>query len=290
MTKNGPYPWSRIEKWAKQLLEGMCQLHAKGLTLGTLCSGISMPTLVDTSDNIHFWRFKAKFKLGYQDGCYYPPEYGDLRDASQILMDAGDSPRLTPKADIFHLGMALWLMAENLPYGASPVCLRERCASSTKLSQCNESHRDPVALPPLPESIPQYHQETIRLCRAPNPNDRPAAWRLLKLFPVFKDSSYHPIESSKSRNLDFYNIYQCIWREDNVCSVCQQSARIATCYQCNVCQNGDFDVCINCFRRGVHCQSDNHLMVAMEPAPKWNVPEKFYSKQNADGTRDVIEI
>ncbi|KAL8924226.1 MAG: hypothetical protein Q9208_004190 [Pyrenodesmia sp. 3 TL-2023] len=56
-------PWHLRQKWARQLVEGVHQLHSKGFVAGTLFSAKS-PVLIDATQNIEFWWLKNKFKPG----------------------------------------------------------------------------------------------------------------------------------------------------------------------------------------------------------------------------------
>jgi hypothetical protein len=67
---------------------------------------------------------------------------------------------------------------------------------------CDESHIDPIALPRLPENIPLYYRDIIDACRAEEPNERPAAWRLLELFPSTSNSESSQTEDSKPESMD----------------------------------------------------------------------------------------
>ena len=108
--------WKRRENWAKQLVEGVSQVHSKGLVIGTLWIYRPIPVLIDSSDCLYFGRFKDNFITGYTLGCYYPPEFRHLRNIFRSTNEA-DCPNVTPKTKIFHPGMLLRFLAENLQRG-----------------------------------------------------------------------------------------------------------------------------------------------------------------------------
>ncbi|KAI4198272.1 MAG: hypothetical protein LQ346_002812 [Caloplaca aetnensis] len=67
-------PWHQREKWARQLVEGVHQLHSKGFVAGKLFS-IKSPVLIDATQTIQFWCVKSKFQPGRWLGDWYPPEF-----------------------------------------------------------------------------------------------------------------------------------------------------------------------------------------------------------------------
>jgi hypothetical protein len=200
MTQYRFFPWKRREKWARQLLERVSQVHSRGFVVGTL-GFPRLPVLIYSLDCLQVWDFKNKFVMGHVLGCYYPPKFRHFRKVSPSTNEA-ECPNVTPKTDIFHLGLILWLLAENLPrVRVSPVCMREGC--NMQLGHfCDESHIDPIALPRLPENIPLYYRDIIDACRAEEPNERPAAWRLLELFPSTSNSESSQTEDSKPESMD----------------------------------------------------------------------------------------
>ncbi|KAK5464932.1 hypothetical protein LTS15_001495 [Exophiala xenobiotica] len=173
--------WEQREKWAMQLVEGLKALHSRGLVVGTL-GELEPPIIIDSHDRVLLWKFKETFNVGSKMVCYYPPEFGYLRFESQSTSQE-DSPPIKPKTDIFHLGLILWLFAEySSQANRSPVCIRNRCDAADEPCY-DECHLSPGNLPPLSEAIPQYYRDIVDMCRAEDPNDRPAAWRLLDMFP-----------------------------------------------------------------------------------------------------------
>ncbi|KAK0516928.1 hypothetical protein JMJ35_000083 [Cladonia borealis] len=105
-------PWERRERWAAQLVQGISRLHAHSFLVGGLCT-CNIP-LIDDTASVQFWSFRERFLTGRKTGAYYPPECLYIRDMPPTIEEA-DSPKLTSKTDIFHLGLMLWLLAENKP-------------------------------------------------------------------------------------------------------------------------------------------------------------------------------
>lgn len=289
-----PVPWRRREKWARQLIEGVRDVHSRGFVVGTLFRA-QVRILVDDSDRLEFFRFEKKYIMGYCLGSYYPPEALHYRNAPPS-MEQTNCPDLTPKFDIFHLGALLWLIAENRPRELpSLVCMREGC--HTNNTRCDESHVDPIALPRLPDSIPKYYRDIIDLCRAADPNDRPAAWRLLDLFlKGDSDNLSAATFQPKPPKLEEFDISSLRDSFDVVvdCDYCHMPVidgdRNVVYFHCNICREGDFDICRSCYEKGLHCNEQDHLLVEVEKTRTSIVTVKYHSRVKEAGRRDSIEI
>ena len=73
--------WTCRENLAKQLVEGVSQLHTRGFVVGILFSDRSL-LLVDGSNDLHFWHFRSKLAVG-NSSPWYPPEFRHLGNISQ---------------------------------------------------------------------------------------------------------------------------------------------------------------------------------------------------------------
>ncbi|KAI4156444.1 MAG: hypothetical protein L6R39_001115 [Caloplaca ligustica] len=279
--------WGRREKWARQLIEGVSQVHSQGFVAGALDNFLA-PT-IDISDNVNFRFFKKKFRTGRQSGCYYPPEFHHYRSLSSTLQEA-ECPDITSKTDIFHLGLRLWFLAEGgLSKHRSPVCMRGHCDETGLV--CDESHIDPIALPRLNEDVPKYFRDVVDACRARNPEDRPPARRLLELFPspnedcrvgqitVIDSDVTSDIASAGKPLSGGVSCNRC--RHDDI------SARL---YHCCVCARGDFDICQGCYDAGRHCLNKDHLLVELRNVDGNMVPWRYHSWTKSSGKRDIVEL
>jgi hypothetical protein len=103
--QNRSIPWKRREKWARQLVEKINKIHSKSLVIGTLWYQ-RLSVFIDNRDCIQFWRFQNKFHTSHVLEYYYPPEFRRFQNTSQSTPEA-ESPKVTPKTDIFQLGMVL---------------------------------------------------------------------------------------------------------------------------------------------------------------------------------------
>ena len=279
--------WERREKWARNLIEMVSLVHSKGFVVGTL-SSLWRRFLVDDLDFLHFWTFKKRFFMGNVLGCYYPPEYLHFQNIPPSTYEA-ECPKITPKTDIYHLGLFLWRLAENLlpPQQLSPVCTREGCNIPLG-SSCDPSHINPITLPRLRANIPQYYQDIINLCRAKDPNERPAAWRLLKLFPSRSDAESLETKASITQNLHT-NILGNAFSNHCFCDHCRKRVRLSF-FHCNTCQTGDYDICQVCFDKGLHCHDRDHWLVELKQTRGWIVAGKCYSCVQPSGQREIIDV
>ncbi|KAF2836087.1 hypothetical protein M501DRAFT_940449, partial [Patellaria atrata CBS 101060] len=94
-------PWKRRERWAKQIVQGLSEIHEAGFVQGDFTlSNI----VVDSNDN-------AKIIDINRRGCpvgWEPPEMSRLIESKQRI-----SIYIGVKSDLFQLGMVLWALAEE---------------------------------------------------------------------------------------------------------------------------------------------------------------------------------
>ena len=264
-------PWERREKWAFQLIQALSQLHKKGFVAGGITIWAA-PLVVESTDSVQFSYLKQRVVAGRTVGAYYPPEFRYVRDMSPTA-DAADSPLATSKMDIFHLGLMLWLLAENKPtLRASPVCMRMKCDWAND-SSCDLSHAEPVTLPQLPTSIPQYFRDMIDDCRAGSPSSRPAAWELLRRFPAASDRLHQPELSvpQKTPQWPGSGTLETGLRMSRVaCCICKLRPVPLPLFHCKVCDMDNFDLCQACFEAGRHCYNMDHYLVELEERVAWS--------------------
>ena len=269
------HPWHQSDSQERGFVVG-------GLTI------YSIPVIIDMTDSVHFWSFKKKLVTGRIVGAYYPPELCHVRDMSPTTIEA-DIPYVTPKTDIFHLGLLLWLMAENKHMTrASPVCMRKGC-DILKNSSCDLSHAEPVALPELPESVPLYYRNIVKLSRAEKPGDRPATRELLGMFPIASNFQEQPM-LRKPHSPNMSTLGNSLQIAKVACSICSERPLQLPIYHCNVCHLGDFDLCQTCHQGRAHCDDENHLLVELGHIGRRIVPRNYHSCVKSSGMRDVIEL
>ena len=142
-------PWHRREKWARQIVQGLSDIHEAGFVQGDFTlSNI----VIDENDYAQIIDVNRR-------GCpvgWEPPELGRLIDSGQRI-----SMCIGVKTDLFQLGMVLWAIAEEV----------------------DEPERVERPLPPMTDEIPAYYKRMVETCLSERPQGRSSAKRLLRQFP-----------------------------------------------------------------------------------------------------------
>ena len=148
--------WATKERWARQIVRGLADVHDSGFVQGDFTlSNI----VVDDADN-------AKIIDINRRGCpvgWEPPEATALIDAGhRITMYIG------VKSDLYQLGMVLWALAmeEDEP----------------------EGHGRPLMLGPEIK-VPDWYRQMTEMCLSADPKMRPQASSLLQMFPPAADDN-----------------------------------------------------------------------------------------------------
>ena len=148
----GQTSWGRRERWAKQIIRGLSEIHEAGFVQGDFTiSNI----VIDSKD-------RAKIIDINRRGCpvgWEPPEIGRLIENGQRI-----SMFIGVKTDLFQLGMVLWALAmeEDEP----------------------ERQEKPLLSHELPDEIPSYYRDLLSTCLSSRPADRLSAKELLDQFPA----------------------------------------------------------------------------------------------------------
>lgn len=142
--------WARRERWARQIVEGLSEIHEAGFVQGDFTlSNI----VIDDNDN-------AKIIDINRRGCpvgWEPPEATPLIESNQRI-----SMYIGVKSDLYQLGMVLWALAEQ--------------------EDEPEAHGRPLRLNEGLE-IPDWYRTVVSICLADDPRNRMQAVELLRLFP-----------------------------------------------------------------------------------------------------------
>ncbi|MCJ1476065.1 hypothetical protein MMC13_004730 [Lambiella insularis] len=147
----GSLAWARRERWAKQIVQGLSEIHEAGFVQGDFTlSNI----VIDEHDRANIIDINRR-------GCpvgWEPPEVAKLIECGQRI-----SIYIGVKSDLFQLGMVLWALAKEE----------------------DEPERQPrdLRLEGVGKEIPQYYRDLTNLCLSKQPRDRPSAKDLLALFP-----------------------------------------------------------------------------------------------------------
>ncbi|KAI0020546.1 protein kinase [Xylariomycetidae sp. FL0641] len=149
--KKQPLPWSTREKWARQIVQGLSDIHESGFVQGDFTlSNI----VIDEDDD-------AKIIDINRRGCpvgWEPPEATALIDSGQRI-----SMYIGVKSDLYQLGMVLWALAV--------------------LEEEPESHSRPLELDPGLPGVPPWYRRIVENCLHEEPRVRMQATALLTLFP-----------------------------------------------------------------------------------------------------------
>ncbi|KAI9821299.1 MAG: hypothetical protein M1827_004035 [Pycnora praestabilis] len=184
----GELPWKRRQRWAKQIVQGLSEIHEAGFVQGDFTlSNI----VIDDQDN-------AKIIDINRRGCpvgWEPPEIDDLIKAGQRI-----SMYIGVKSDLYQLGMVLWAIAE----------LQEE-----------PERQDRDSLDDFSSDIPEYYRDVVRKCLSHRPKHRVAASTLLTQFPTITAEHSRPVPhhyrnsiSSRSSEKRYIDPSQAVERED----------------------------------------------------------------------------
>lgn len=147
-------PWKTRERWARQIVEGLSDIHESGFVQGDFTlSNI----VIDNHDD-------AKIIDINRRGCpvgWEPPEATPLIERNQRI-----SMYIGVKSDLYQLGMVLWALAaqEDEP----------------------EAQGRPLILGPE-VNIPDWYRRVAEICLSNDPRMRLQASSLLQLFPPSAD-------------------------------------------------------------------------------------------------------
>lgn len=151
-------PWAMREKWARQIVQGLSDIHETGFVQGDF-----------TLSNIVIDHFgNAKIIDINRRGCpvgWEPPEATPLIDSNQRI-----SMYIGVKSDLYQLGMVLWALAT--------------------LEDEPEAHPRPLRIRPE-LNVPSWYREIVDICLHENPRVRLQATALLTKFPDMPYSETH---------------------------------------------------------------------------------------------------
>lgn len=147
----GQIPFARRELWAKQIVQGLCEIHESGYVQGDFTlSNI----VVDAEDNASIIDINRR-------GCpvgWEPPEIAQKIESNQRI-----SMYIGVKTDLYQLGMTLWALA----------------------MQEDEPERQPRPLfLGFDVDVPDYYRRIVDICLSPVPRHRLSAKELLSFFPA----------------------------------------------------------------------------------------------------------
>lgn len=150
--QRGQISFARRERWAKQIVQGLCEIHESGYVQGDFTlSNI----VVDADDNALIIDINRR-------GCpvgWEPPEIAQKIESNQRI-----SMYIGVKTDLYQLGMTLWALA----------------------MQEDEPERQPRPLfLGFDVDVPDYYRRLVDICLSPMPRHRLSAKELLSFFPSY---------------------------------------------------------------------------------------------------------
>ncbi|CUS14802.1 unnamed protein product [Tuber aestivum] len=155
--ERGRLSWETREKWAKQIVSGLSEVHEAGYVQGDFTlSNI----VIDENDD-------AKIIDINRRGCpvgWEPPEVTAMIDGLQRI-----GMYIGVKSDIFQLGMVLWGIAHEID---EP-----------------EAVKRPLGMGEAPGDVPDYFRDIVEACLSERPQGRPSAKDLISLFPEHSQPS-----------------------------------------------------------------------------------------------------
>lgn len=164
----GTLSWERRERWAKQIIGGLADIHEAGFVQGDFTVS---NVVVDQNDDAQIIDINRR-------GCpigWEPPEFIPKLDSKQRI-----SMFIGVKSDLFQLGMTLWAIA----------------------MEDDEPGRQlrPLHIP-IEMKVPDYYCDIVQICLSDKPRDRLSAKDLLTLFP--KEQHRTSLEDDMSRGGDY---------------------------------------------------------------------------------------
>ncbi|KAI2789156.1 hypothetical protein POX_e07184 [Penicillium oxalicum] len=148
--QRGQISFARRERWAKQIIQGLCEIHETGYVQGDFTlSNI----VIDENDDAQIIDINRR-------GCpvgWEPPEIAAKIESNQRI-----SMYIGVKTDLYQLGMTLWALATGE----------------------DEPERQPRPLVLGHEvDVPDYYRRLVDICLSPMPRHRLGAKELLHFFP-----------------------------------------------------------------------------------------------------------
>ncbi|KAL8828271.1 MAG: hypothetical protein Q9170_006674 [Blastenia crenularia] len=161
-------PWARRERWAKQIVQGLTEIHEAGFVQGDFTlSNI----VIDEND-------EAKIIDINRRGCpvgWEPPEISRLVECCQRI-----SMYIGVKSDLFQLGMVLWALAEG---------------------EDEPERQDRPLLFSDASEIPHYYRDLVAIFLDPQPRKRINAKELLPTFPELSTDDLRPISERQAARI-----------------------------------------------------------------------------------------
>jgi serine/threonine protein kinase len=241
-------PLSTRLTWARQIVTAVRDIHAKGFVVGILFE--QQGQRMDQHGNVVFAVFKRSIiAAGYMIDGDVAPEQKSSSDGRF---------EFTSRTDLYQLGSLLWNLVDSHCMGRTlRECMKAGCFKIA--SPGAEPDLNQIKLPPVNKHVPTWFSRIIDICRSPQPRDRLPASALLAMFPP--STSSHTVEGMLPPEIANHRVPENYYfnSEPPLCHICFTTYP-GWKYHCNVCQNGDCDICQSCVESGSHCDDQNHVL------------------------------
>lgn len=241
-SNNLSYSWGRRERWIRQIITAVAEIHKRGVVVGCLDKESMW---VNLDDQIVIVLFKSTGSYRANRDGQLPPEVRTLTTPRGLVTNQVP----TVQSDLFQLGLLVWMLAENAFDKACIFCRRSGCQNFPHY-RCMADHANPVDLPTCGPEAPAYINEIISYCRQVEPSRRKSARELFSLLPANHELVVFSPNRVSPRRPYCQRVY------------CSECGVITTDihYSCELCEAGDFDLCPKCISRPTSCYDDNHKL------------------------------
>lgn len=291
--RGSPIPWAIRQRWAKQIVKAVAAVHDRGLVLGQLRT-YSRLFCIDDDDNA------ILTPGGTGDHPHVHNAPGLIPPESRANVHEQSWDNVTPESDLFQLGMYLWHLYRDENQAMDLLFCQVADCDKGRRDAC-ALHADPISLPKASPNVPDWLNYVINKCRQADPASRPRARDLLSYFPnedqIGRDIASLNHDQRKifgTRNPDDacygnkrIEVLRETYREIPLCEFCSAGC-FEDAYTCNICQNGNFDCCPQCFDEGRHCKDETHLLIKVPQDAHSSTVLRYYSNVKANGQREEI--
>ena len=250
-SKSETIPWQIRENWGRQIIRAVSEIHSNGFLVGCLMWLQEIGIRADGQIILIGLRTSQRHFANY-NGHMAPELRGTSLSDTHAL-----NKMVNFSTEIFQLGFILWKLAEHKP-NVFPgyFCSKAGCRYRPRY-MCPADHANPIALPTCAAGIPSYFNNLITQCRLSDPKLRPTAYELAEILPHHKDDKDE--SGSTAGIVDLLERYAspqtfCLW-----CIECG-ALMTNTYHHCDICYQGNFDLCRGCAAQDIHCSDPQHRL------------------------------
>lgn len=252
--RNLSISWARREKWVHQALHATVELHKRNIVIGYR-PFTSEGIWIDANDDLVIMKLSRNTTNIPNSYGYLPPELRNKVVTGSSFCDIEFN--FTSQTDLFQLGLLIWRIAQKVTNATSRLLFCGKECRAKPRYRCTADHLNPVQLPRcVGNDIPAYIDTVIGLCRQRQASKRKPASLLLELIPPL-------LHRSDDALLDFEMVDVCRASCRPPCNIdCEECCQNTNneFYQCNICDEGDFDLCPGCVADGITCWDESHTL------------------------------